>query len=89
MLSRRDLRFLHLAAGEADDAPDEQVEEDEEGDLEGEEDLFDLDGAGTDHGSWKTSSVEPRRIMSPSSSRARRTLRPLTSTPFVDSRSTT
>ena len=60
-----------------------------EGDLEGEEDLLDLDGAGTDHGSWKTSSVEPRRIMSPSSRRARRALRPLTSTPFVDSRSTT
>lgn len=38
------LRQPYVARGGADDSPDEEVEDDEEGDLEPEQNRFDLDG---------------------------------------------
>src|SRR5690349_12518422 len=85
------LRQPQVAARRADDAPDEQVEEDEERDLEDEQNLVDR-GRVVEHGysdsranvSW----VEPSVIVSPLRSFARLTRLPLTSIPFVEPRST-
>jgi hypothetical protein len=81
------LREPEILRYRAHDAPDEEVEEDEEADLEAEEDRFDLDG-GDGHERVKTSSVEPSVIRSPSSSFDRFSARPLTAIPFVEPRST-
>ncbi len=88
---RGSLRLPDLAPGDADDAPDEQVEQHEKPDLECEEDLFDLDGAGRNHAPMRSKkiSLDPSTITSPSSSFARFSRRPLTSVPLVESRSTT
>src|SRR5207248_11735276 len=78
-----------VAARRPDHTPDEQVEQDEEADLEQQQDLADSDGADR-HGSSrsKTTSVDPSVTRSPSSSFACRSLRPFTSMPFVEPRST-
>src|SRR5581483_11804261 len=91
---RHDEAFLgrahaHVARDRADDAPDQHVEEHEERDLQREEDLLEP-GAGEGHSRSveKVTSVEPTVKLSPTSSFARFTRRPFTSTPFVESRST-
>ena len=72
------------------DPPDEQVEQDEERDLEDEQELVDRDRVEDHHPDSRlnVTSVDPTVIVSPSLSFARLTRRPLTSTPFVDPRST-
>src|SRR5439155_16724643 len=83
------LRQAQVACRRADDPPDEEVEEDEEGDLEREEGRLDL---GRREHYWVSSentiSVEPIVKRAPSSSFSRLTRLPRTSTPFVESRST-
>src|SRR5439155_258302 len=79
-----------VAASGSHDPPDEDVEEHQERDLEDEQDLVDRGRVEDHHCSRpKVKSVEPRVIVSPSSSFARLTRLPLTSIPFVDPRSTT
>src|SRR5215475_7342162 len=83
------LREPQVLGRGADDPPDEEVEKDEERDLEREEDA--LVGRAAEHYSRSVenvTSVEPTVNVSPSSSFVRLTRRPLTSTPFVESRST-
>src|SRR5919204_566014 len=76
-------RRAHVPGGRADHAPDEEVEEDEEGGLESKEDRLDVHPVCSN-----TSSVRPRTIWSPGSRRALSTRSPFTSTPFVEPRST-
>src|SRR2546428_4070429 len=83
------LRQAQVLRRRANDAPDEEVEQHEEGDLEHEEHAL-VRRAGGDHSRSvvKVSSVEPTVNVSPESSFARLTRRPFTSIPFVESRST-
>jgi len=86
------LREAQVACGRPHDAPDEQVEEDEEGDFEKEQRLLDRDRAwqgGHSVSRRKTSSVEPSVMRSPCRSFARFWRRPFTSIPLVESRSIT
>src|SRR5262249_16762033 len=84
------LRQTEVTACGADNAPDEEVEEHQEGDLQREEEFLDVDGRGSDHGTERsnTTSVAPSVIVSPLCSFVRDWRRPLTATPFVESRST-
>src|SRR5262245_20665631 len=78
-LLRRD---LHVAAGRANDAPDEDVEQDQKGRLQGQQDRLDV------HDCSNVTSVRPSRIRSCFSSLARSVRLPFTSIPFVEPRST-
>src|SRR5438477_3723353 len=82
------LRQPQVASRRAHDAPDEEVEEDEEGDLEREECGLDLSRRDHQAVSLENAiSVEPSVKRVPSSSFSRLTRLPRTSTPFVESRS--
>src|SRR4029079_3242818 len=85
------LRQAEVAARGADDAPDEEIEQNEERDLEDEQNLIDCGGV-VEHrysdSRTNVSSVEPSVIVSPLRSFARFTRLPLTSIPFVEPRST-
>src|SRR5436305_1835813 len=84
------LRQAQVTARSPDDPPDEEIEQDEERDLEDEEDFVHR-GRVEDHLSdsrEKVSSVEPSVMVSPLLSFARFTRLPLTSSPFVEPRST-
>src|SRR5262249_18024883 len=83
------LRQPEIAGRRAHDAPDEQVEEDEERDLQEQERALDLRRGELRHAvsREKAISVEPSVNRVPSSSFRRLTRLPFTSTPFVESRS--
>ena len=83
------LRQVQVATGRSDDAPDEEIEQHDERDLQDEQDGL-VGGARDDHSrsSVKPMSVSPTVNESPGSSFARLTRRPFTSIPFVESRST-
>src|SRR5205823_6950598 len=83
------LRQAEIAARGSHDAPDEQVEQHEERDLEDQQRRVDGYGRG-DHWPSRSNviSVEPSVIVSPLRSFARFTRLPLTSIPFVEPRST-
>ena len=84
------LRQPQVARGRAHDPPDEEVEQDEERELQDEQRRLDLRRGEHRYCSSraKTISVEPIVKRVPSSSFSRFTRLPLTSTPFVESRST-
>ena len=84
------LRQAQITARGPHDPPDKQVEQDQERDLEDEQQLVDRDRVEDHHPDSRpnVTSVDPTVIVSPSLSFARLTRRPLTSTPFVDPRST-
>ena len=93
LLRGEDHRLLgqaQVARRGANDAPDEQIEEYEKGDLQGEQRRLDLGGGKHRYCSSRanSSSVEPIVNRVPSSSFSRLTRLPFTSTPFVESRST-
>ena len=77
-----------IARHRANDPPDEEVKQDQEANLQPEKDGLDLDRRQRHRERLKTSSLEPRVIRSSSSRFARFSARPLTATPFVESRST-
>src|SRR6185295_6548979 len=76
-----------IAARSAHDAPDDEVEDNEERDLQDKQDLIDRNGVRNHSVSRpKVTSVEPIVIVSPSWSFARLTRLPLTSIPLVEPR---
>ena len=83
-------RLRHPLRRRAHDEEDEDVQEDEERDLADQERLVGFETEERHDGSERpnTTSVEPSVIRSPSRTRARSTRLPLTSTPFVEPRST-
>ena len=83
------LRQAQVACSRAHDAPDEEVEKDEEADLQEDERRLDLRRRKRHYGvsRVKVISVEPIVKRVPSSSFTRFTRLPFTSTPFVESRS--
>ena len=80
-------RSSEVAARAAHDPPDEEIEEDDEGDLEDQQRLVDVD-VHEPLAFPKTRSVAPSVIVSPSDSLACWTRLPFSSVPFVESRST-
>ena len=83
------LRRLVHPRRRAHDVDDEEVEQHEKRDLADQERLVGFEGDSvTTEGAANTTSVAPIVMRSPSRRRARSTCLPLTSTPFVDPRST-
>src|SRR5205814_2120795 len=78
------LRQAQVTARGAHDAPDEEIEKDEEASLQEQQHALDID-RGADHETdlWKTRSVDPTVMRSSFSSCARFWRRPLTVSPFV------